>query len=196
MKKRSSIVLSVFAIQMGMLLSAALGQEVGSKIGFVNTLAILQQTAEGRQELSQMEAYQNEKRQAMQTQSEELLTLRQQYDSQARMLNPQTAAEMEREIESKDRQLRRAQEDFEIDANRRQSEMLGRMSEKIQTLIAEYAEQNGFGVIFLQSPQLPYFSPALDISADIIKVYDERNPVGGSETAPPSEPAPATTQSP
>ena len=140
-----------------------------------------------------MEAYQNEKQQAMQTQSEELQALRQQYDSQARMLNPQTATEMEQEIETKDRQLRRMQEDFEIDVNRRQTEMLNKMSEKIQALIAEYAEQNGFGVVFLQSPQLPYFSPALDISADIIKIYDERNPVAGSE---PSAPAPSATPSP
>ena len=193
MNKKTSIVLSIFAIQTGILLATAVAQEAGTKIGFVNTLAVLQETAEGRQELSQMEAYQNEKQQAMQTQSEELQALRQQYDSQARMLNPQTATEMEQEIETKDRQLRRMQEDFEIDVNRRQTEMLNKMSEKIQALIAEYAEQNGFGVVFLQSPQLPYFSPALDISADIIKIYDERNPVAGSE---PSAPAPSATPSP
>jgi Skp family chaperone for outer membrane proteins len=108
------------------------------------------------------------------------------------MLNPDTAAEMELEITTKDRDLRRLQEDAEIDLNRRQSELLNRMSEKIQALIAEYAEQNGIGVVFLQNPSLPYFAPALDITAQIIKIYDEKNPLGGAQPAA-AAPAPAGT---
>jgi Skp family chaperone for outer membrane proteins len=164
-------------------------QTAGTKFAFVNTLAILQGTAEGRQELQKIEAFKNEKQQAIQTQSEDLQALRQQYDSQSRMLNPDTAAEMEREIANKDRQLRRLQEDAEVDLNRRQSELLTLMSEKIQTLIGEYAEENGIGVVFLQNPSLPYFSPSLDITAEIIKIYDEKNPVAGAQ---PAAPAPAT----
>lgn len=179
--------LFVFLAQLVMLTTGAVAQEAGqagTKFAFVNTLAILQGTAEGRQQLQAIEAFKNEKQQAIQTQSEELQALRQQYESQSRMLNPDTAAEMEREIATKDRQLRRLQEDAEIDLNRRQNELLTRMSEKIQVLIADYAQQKGIGVVFLQNPSLPYFSPSLDITAEIIKIYDEKNPVtGGAEPA-------------
>lgn len=196
-KKNIAFLLFVFVVQVAVSMTVAgaqdAPQQAGTKFAFVNTLAILQGTAEGRQQLQQIEAYKNEKQQAMQTQSEELQALRQQYDSQSRMLNPDTAAEMEQEIASKDRQLRRLQEDAEVDLNRRQNELLTRMSEKIQTLIGEYAEQNGIGVVFLQSPSLPYFSPSLDITAEIIKIYDERNPVTGGQ---PGATAPAATPSP
>jgi len=191
MKKQVAFVLLAFVVQIPMIMTFSGAQDAsqtGTKFAFVNTLAILQGTAEGRQQLQQIEAFKNEKQQAIQTQSEELQALRQQYDSQSRMLNPDTAAEMEREITTKDRQLRRLQEDAEIDLNRRQSELLNRMSEKIQALIAEYAEQNGIGVVFLQNPSLPYFAPALDITAQIIKIYDEKNPVAGAQpkAAPPA----------
>jgi Skp family chaperone for outer membrane proteins len=185
-ENKVAILLYLCLIQMAMsitVLGAQDAHQAGTKFAFVNTLAILQGTAEGRQELQKIETFKNEKQQAIQTQSEELQALRQQYDSQARMLNPDTAAEMEREITNKDRQLRRLQEDAEVDLNRQQSELLNRMSEKIQTLIGEYAEQNGIGVVFLQNPSLPYFSPALDITAEIIKIYDEKNPVAGTQPA-------------
>jgi outer membrane protein len=193
MKKKVAFVLLVFVVQVPMMMTVAGAQDssqTGTKFAFVNTLAILQGTAEGRQQLQEIETFKNEKQQTIQTQSEELQALRQQYESQSRMLNPDTAAEMEREIATKDRQLRRIQEDAEIDLNRRQSELLNRMSEKIQALIAEYAEQNGIGVVFLQNPSLPYFAPALDITAQIIKIYDEKNPVAGAQ---PAAAAPAGT---
>lgn len=186
-KNKIAFLLCLFMVQIGISITALGAQDApqaGTKFAFVNTLAILQGTAEGRQELQKIETFKNEKQQAMQTQSEELQALRQQYESQSRMLNPDTAAEMEREIANKDRQLRRLQEDAEEDLNRRQSELLTRMSEKIQKLIAEYAEQNGIGVVFLQNPSLPYFSPALDITAEIIRIYDEKNPVAGVQPAP------------
>jgi len=188
MKKKLAFLLFVLVVQMAAVAGAQDSQQGGTKFAFVNTLAILQGTAEGRKELQQIEAFKNEKQQAIQTQSEELQALRQQYDSQSRMLNPDTAAEMEREIATKDRQLRRLQEDSEFDLNRRQNELLTRMSEKIQALIADYAEKNGIGVVFLQNPSLPYFSPELDITAEIIKIYDEKNPVAGAQPSAPASP--------
>ncbi len=188
MKKKFAFLLFVFVVQMAAVPGAQDSQQGGTKFAFVNTLAILQGTAEGRKELQGIEAFKNEKQQAIQTQSEELQALRQQYDSQSRMLNPDTAAEMEREIATKDRQLRRLQEDSEFDLNRRQNELLTRMSEKIQALIADYAEKNGIGVVFLQNPSLPYFSPELDITAEIIKIYDEKNPVAGAQPPAPASP--------
>ena len=192
MMKKVALSLLIFVVQPALLMTASLAQESGTKFATVNTRAILQGTAEGSKALQELEVFRNEKQQAMQTQSEELQALRQQYDSQSRMLNPDTAAEMEREITTKDRQLRRLQEDAELELNRRQNELYTRMSEKITTLIGEYAEQNGIGVVFIQNPSIPYTTPALDITADIIKLYDERNPVAGAQPAA----APATTPSP
>ncbi len=157
-----------------------------SKIAFVNTTAILQGTAEGKKELTALEAYVNERQQALEAEQTKLQELRRQYDSQSRMLNPDTAAEMQRSITEKDRTVRRAQEDLEMDINRRRNEVLTRMSEKIQAVIAEYAETNGYGAVFMETPTLPFFSPALDITADIIKLYDQKNPVAAAASAPAS----------
>ena len=165
-------------------------QQAGTKFAFVNTTAVLQGTAEGQKELSQMEQYITERQATLDSQTSELETLRQQYESQARMLNPDTAAEMQRTIVDKERALRRLQEDVEVEVNNRRSDVLGKMSEKIQVVIAEFAEQNGYGAVFLQSPALPFFAPALDITADIIRIYDQKYPVAGAAAADTPAPAP------
>ena len=169
---------------------AAAGQEVETKIAFVNTTVVLQSSAEGKKGLAEMEQYVATQRRPLDEKSSELQTLQSQYSSQARMLNPDTAAEMQRTISEKERQLRRLQEDLELAVNARQDQFLVAMSEKIQGVITEFAEQNGYGAVFMQSPQLPFADPALDITETIIRLYDEKYPVmdvGGAAAPPPAQ---------
>jgi Skp family chaperone for outer membrane proteins len=86
---------------------------------------------------------------------------------------------MEREIQDRDLQLKRLQEDIQLEFNERQNEVLERMSVKIQEIINEYAPQNGFGVIFLRNEAQTFVDNSLDITPDIVRIYNERNPVGG-----------------
>jgi len=166
------------------------GQEVDTKIAFVNTTAVLQSVGEGKKGLSEMEQYVAGQRRPLDEKSSELETLKSQYSSQARMLNPDTAAEMQRTITEKERQLRRLQEDLELAVNARQDQFLVAMSDKIQGVITEYAEQNSYGAVFMQSPQLPFAAAALDITETIIRLYDEKYPVadvGGAAAQPPAQ---------
>jgi outer membrane protein len=179
-----------------LLASAAQGTQPSAvKFAFVNTTAILQGTAEGKKELAALEAYVSERQKALDSEQSKLQELRRQFDSQSRMLNPDTAAEMQRSITEKDRTVRRTQEDMELDVNRRRNELLSRMSEKIQVVIAEFAEANGYGAVFMETPTLPYFAPTLDITSEIVRLYDQKNPVASAGPAAPA-PGTATGQNP
>lgn len=155
-----------------------------AKIGIVDTTAVLQGTAEGRAALASLEQFVNQKQTELENLQTELDTLRREYDSKFRMLNPDTLAEMQRAIAEKERQLTRAREDVEGAVTDRQNELLSRMSDKIQTVIGEYAEQNGFGAVFLGSPGIPFIADRLDITSEIVKAYDVKFPGTGATTAP------------
>jgi len=186
MKVILTTVMSLLASGLAFGAAAQNAAPAGTKIAFINTTAVLQGTAEGKKELTALEAFVNERQKKLEDEQTKLQELRQQYDSQSRMLNPDTAAEMQRSISEKERTVRRAQEDLEMDINRRRTEVLTRMSEKIQAVIAEYAETNGLGAVFMETPTLPFFAPGLDITADIIKLYDQKNPVADAAAAPAS----------
>lgn len=174
------------------------GTGVSIKMGFVDTLQVLQGTDEGKQEIGKVEQFVAQKQKEMETRSTELEKLREQYANQQRTLNPETRAEMEREIQEKDRQLKRFQEDTQLEIDRKRNELLGKMSDKIQKVISQYAEQNKFGVIFLRDQTQTYVAPALDITADIIKLYNQQFaiPVTAPATTQPAPPAPPPQKPP
>lgn len=158
--------------------------EIGVRIAFVDTLAVLQQTEEGRQEISRIEQLVTQKQQDLQSQSTELQQLRERFLGQGHALNPETRAEMQRSIEEKERQVRRMQEDLEYDVNRRQNDLVNRMRDKILQVISEYAEANGLSAVFTLDPSLPFVAETLDITGDVIQLYNQKH--GSAASSPPA----------
>ena len=146
------------------------------KIAFVNSLEILQECSEGKTEIAKIEAFAQTKQQELQVISGEMQTLQTTFQSQASTLNPATAAEMQATIQEKDKQIRRLTEDAEASLEAKRAEIFSKMGEKIRTVISEYAIANDLGIVFLESPGLPYHSVSLNITKDIIKAYDAKYP--------------------
>jgi outer membrane protein len=155
------------------------GLAQNAKIGFINTVEVLYGTEEGKIELEKLNQFGTEKQNQLATEGTTLQQLQEQYAAQQASLNALTRAEMEREMQDRDLQLKRLQEDIQLEFNERQNEVLERMSVKIQEIINEYAPQNGFGVIFLRNEAQTFVDDSLDITPDIVRIYNERNPVGG-----------------
>ena len=150
------------------------GGGIDAKIAFVNSLDVLQGCAEGKAEIAKVDVFASNKEKEIQTASQELNTLRTNYQSEAATLNPATAAEMQAAISAKERQVRRLTEDAESALEAKRAELFSKMGDKIRTIISEYAEQNGIDVVFLESPALPFHAAALNITQDIIRACDAK----------------------
>ena len=137
------------------------GAGLDVKIAFVNSLEILFASAKEKE---------------LQTIASEINTLKTNYQSQVSTLNPATAAEMQATIQEKDKTLRRLTEDAEAGLEAKRAELFSSMGEKIRSVISEYAVANDLGIVFLESPGLPYHSVALNVTQDIIKAYNEKYP--------------------
>ncbi|MDA2937256.1 OmpH family outer membrane protein [Acidobacteria bacterium AH-259-A15] len=183
MRERTAVIF-VLLITFGVSTLISLGQNV--KIGFINTLEVLNSTEEGKRKIGELNQFASQKQQQIASQTTELQKLQEQYATQQRTLNPETRAEMERTIQDKDRTLKRLQEDIQLEFTQRRDELLGRMSEKIRVIIDEYAPKNGYAVIFLRDQTQTYVDPSLDITQDIIKIYNEQNPVASEKNLPPA----------
>ncbi|MCH7804360.1 MAG: OmpH family outer membrane protein [Acidobacteria bacterium] len=153
------------------------------KIGFIDSLAVLYGTQEGQQEIARVEQFIEEKQKDYESRLEELGKQQQQFQAQQRTLNPQTQTEMQRKLENEDRALRRFQEDIQVEMNTRRDDLLGKVGEKIQGIINEYAQKQNFGTIFLRSEAQVYVAPSLDFTQEIIRLYNERYPVSEGNSA-------------
>lgn len=197
---RKSIGLSILVLVLtGAVVLAVPVQEASPpalRIAFVNTLLVLQGTEEGKQEIAKVEAFIAEKQQEFNARREELDKLRAQFNDQAPNLNAQTRVDMQAEIDEKDRKLKRMQEDIQLEINRKRDQLLGKMSEKIQAVIAEYAAQNQLGAVFLRDPSQPYVDASLDITSQVITAYNAKHPVTSSSTTTSNNPPPSGAQAP
>jgi Skp family chaperone for outer membrane proteins len=158
------------------------------KIGFVDSLAVLYGTQEGQQEVARVEQFIEEQQKEYDSRLEELGKQQQQFQAQQRTLNPQTQTEMQRKLENEDRALRRFQEDSQAEISARRDDILGKVGEKIKGIINEYAQAQRFGAIFLRSDTQVYVALSLDFTQEIIRLYDERYPVSGGNSASTSSP--------
>ena len=155
-------------------------QSQGSKIGFINTLEVLYGTNEGKGEIEKLNQFAADKQKEIVSQTEVLTALQEQYANQQRTLNAETRTEMERDLQEKDRALKRLQEDIQLEYNERRDSLLEKMSEKIRKIIDEYAPLNGYGAIFLRDQTQSYVDTSMEVSQDIIRIYNEQYPVAAS----------------
>ena len=161
---------------------------VDAKMGFVSGLDVLYGTQSGQQEIAKVQSFMEDMQKQYDALRMDLEQLRERFETQQLTLNAQTRAQMQRDMEVKDRELRRFQEDTQVEITRRRDEIFANENGKIQTIINEYAQENGFSIILMRDESQIYVDPSLDVTQDIVRVYDERYPTAAAETAESSTP--------
>ena len=160
-----------------------------SKVMFINFSLVMSGTEAAKQEFGRISSWVDEQNQENETRTQDLQNRQQQYQEQERALNPQTAAEMQREIAKMERDLKRYREDTASEIETRRNMAFGRLGQKIQTVLGEAAQQNGYTAILYmdslaQNGLAGYFDPAYDITQDIISRYNVKYPVTAAAASP------------
>ena len=99
---------------------------------------------------------------------------------------------LSRESETLNRTLQRKQQEARDDYQDAQQDLINTLGRKLMTVLDKYSKENGFAVVFdTSSQQTPviYEAREIDITQDIIKLYDQNYPVKSAAAA---KPAPAT----
>ena len=99
-----------------------------------------------------------------------------------------------RDIDVKQKSLQRDAEDFQADVDQEQQKVLGELGGKIMAVIDKYATDNGYAIVIdvssQQSPVL-YAATAIDITREIVGLYDRNAPSAAKPPAPAAAPAAA-----
>jgi len=189
MRKNLQIVVLIGALVLFLTGSGIFAQ--GGKIGFVNSQEVLYGTNEGKDGLAELDQFMATQRQGFETRNTDLAKLQQELQTKGPTLNADAVARLQRDISQSQLDIKRYQEDAEADFNQRQQGLLQGISVKVQTIIEEYAQQNSFMVIFMRDQTQAFVAPNLDVTQEIIKIYNVKYPGKGTATPAPA-PAAAT----
>lgn len=154
-------------------LAAALPVLAQTKMGVVDSRKVIMTSARGKQVTSALEQFSNEKEKQVTALRQELENLQKDLNSPA--LSNETKEKKAIELDSKRKNLERTMQDARQEWERMQIKELGKIREEVMPIIEEYGKTNSFDMIFdLQNSGIAYMKPVMDVTDEIIKIYDSR----------------------
>jgi outer membrane protein len=179
--------------------NAAPGSATGTKIGVINVRQAIASTAEGKQAGAELQSQFSARQSELEGMNKQINDLRQRMEAGSK-LSPEEQQRLQREGETKARQLQRKQDEYQEDVNAAQADVFDRIGRKMIDVLDRYARENGYVAILDTSAQntpILFASTNIDVTQDIVKLYDGAYPVKGgapAATTPAQRPAqrPAT----
>jgi outer membrane protein len=178
--------------------TSAPGASASGKVGIVDVRQAIVATAEGKQASAELQSQFASRQSELEGINKQIADIRQRLSTSGEKLNPDEAARLQRQGEVLTRQLQRKQDEYQEDVNAAQADVVDRIGRKMIDVLDRYSRENGFVVVFDSSAQnspVLYKSTQIDITQDIIRLFDQAYPVKGgtaSTKSPAARPA-ATT---
>jgi outer membrane protein len=178
--------------------AAAAGSTAAGKIGVINIRQAIANTAEGKQAGAELQSQFAPRQNELEGMNKQISDVRQRLDAGGTKLSQEEQTRLTRQGELLTRQLQRKQDEYQEDVNAAQSEVFDRIGRKMVDVLDRYARENNFTVILDSSAQntpILFASTNVDVTQDIVRLYDGAYPVKAGAAAPAAKPA-ATTPKP
>jgi outer membrane protein len=195
---------AVFAVVATLLITSAVWAQAGSpvspatgKVGVINIQAAIASTAEGKQAAAELQSQFAPRTTELQNLQKQIEDLRNRLQTGQSTLSDEEKARLSREGDQLGRSFQRKQQEFQDDTNDAQQDVVNRIGRKLVDVLNKYSKENGYSVILDDSSQqtpVIYAANQIDVTQDIIRLYDQSYPVKAAASAPPRPaPRPATT---
>lgn len=168
----------------------------GIKIGVINIQLAMANTQEGKKASEDLRAQFSPRQAEIEKVQREIRDLDNQLRTQERTLSEDARAQIARQMEQRRKLVTRMDQDLRDDIQDAQEELVNRIGGKMQQIIDRYAQEKGLNLILniFQGGSVIFATPAVDITEDIVRLYDQANPVqAAAPTPPPPAQRPATS---
>jgi outer membrane protein len=169
---------------------------VPGKIGVINVRQAIVTTSEGKQASAELQSQFAARQTELETLNKQITDLRQRLAAGQSTLSQEEQTRLTRQGELLARQLQRKQDEYQEDVNASQGDVIDKIGRKMIDVLDRYARENGYVAILDSSAQntpILYASNQIDVTQDIIRLYDQAYPLkaGSATPKPATRPAPA-----
>ena len=195
MVMRSSL---IFAAALVTLAFGAYGQQT-NKVGVISVQGAIVGTKDGQKASQELEAKFSPKKKDIDGRNAEISQLEDQLRKGGSVMSEEKRTQMEREIDEKKKRLQRDVQDAQEEWQSQQQQVMQGLGQRMMAVIEKYAKDNGYTMILdVSNPNTPvlYASSGIDITQDIISLYDKTSANGGPATTPGAASTPSAPKSP
>lgn len=163
-----------------------------NKVGVISVQGAIVGTKDGQKASQELDAKFAPRKKDFDGRQNEIASLQDQFNKGGSVLSEDKRNQLARDIDEKKKRLERDMQDAQEELQGEQQRLLQSLGQRMMAVIEKYAKDNNYTMILdVSNPNTPvlYASSAVDITQDIVSLYDKNpTPAGGAATAP----APAT----
>jgi outer membrane protein len=167
------------------------------KLGVINMQEALLSTKDGQKAVAELKAHFAPKQQEFEKRQAELGAKQEQYRKTENTISEEAKATLARDIDAITKNLQRDTDDARQDVEAEQQKVLNELGAKMMQVLQKYSVEKGYTMVFDVSGQpnnIMFASNAIDVTRDIIALYDSAPPTTAVPAAKPA--APTTTSAP
>ena len=180
---------SLFLPIVGLALALPALAENPSKVGVINLQSAIVSTKDGQKAANDIQARFNPKKADLDKRQADIAQLQDQLNRGRNTLSEDARQKLTREIDQKTKSLNRDTEDARAELDQEEQKIMNQLGSRIIAVIDKYAKDNGYAMILdVSSPQTPvmFASNSVDVTRDIIELYDKSAPAAASGTGTPT----------
>jgi outer membrane protein len=186
------------ALVLGM--AAMAHAQTPAKVAIIHVQNAILQTKDGQKAASELQGRFAPKKAALEKKQADIAALQDTLRKGSATMSEDAKAKLMRDIDANNKSLQRDTEDAQADLDAEQGKIMQELGNKVMAVLEKYATGNGYALVLdVSNPQTPvlWASQTIDITGDIVKLYDQANPgTGAPAAAKPPAGAPAAAKPP
>jgi outer membrane protein len=166
-----------------------------TKIATMNIRNAIAGTAEGKEASAELQSQFAPKQTEMQNMQKQIEDIQTRLSAGERTLSDEEKARLQRQGDLLGRELQRRQDDLNEELQAAEGDILDRLGRKMLDVVDRYARENGYAIVLdtSQSSLVVYGANQVDITTQIVTLYDQAYPVKPPASSTPTpHPAPQT----
>ena len=170
----------------------AAGSSASGKVGVIGIRQAIIATAEGKQASAELQSQFAPRQTELENLTKQISDMQQRLQAGTGKISQEEEARLTAQGQKLTQQLDRKRTEFQEDLNSAQGDVFDRIGRKMVDVLDRYSRENGYSIVLDSSAQgspLLYFSPVIDVTQDIIRLYDQAYPVKAAATATQPKPA-------
>jgi outer membrane protein len=172
--------------------TTAAGASASGKVGVIGIRQAIVATAEGKQAQAELQSQFAPRQAELENLTKQISDIQQRLQAGQGKISQEEEARLTAQGQKLTQQLDRKRTEFQEDLNSAQGDVFDRIGRKMVDVLDRYSRENGYSVVLDTSAQntpVLYASNQVDLTQDIIRLYDQAYPVKGAATATPPKPA-------
>ena len=165
-----------------------------TKVGIINVQGAILATKDGEKARDAIRARFEPRAKALEGRMGEMNRLRDQFSKGANTMSAEAREKLSRDIDDKQKKYQWDSEDMQNELQQEEQKLVNEIGQRMISIIDEFAKANTFAVVFdvsgQQSPVL-WAANGIDVTTQIVELYDKKFGTGGAVSATPAAARPA-----